>query len=133
MNCDHLNCKKYTYKQTSSSCLQHLTCSICMEFLVSPYEICELKCKHIFHSNCIQTWKITSDTCPQCRVNIQCENHTIHSRNVMTEIILQQVKMISDIKKENTRMSDELFVCHMEQNDMSLQLASMKLLILLHY
>lgn len=102
-----------------------------MDFLVLDEEICELSCKHIFHSKCIQTWKITSDTCPQCRVAIECKNHSIHSTNVLTEIIVQQAKIISDIKKESTNMSEELLAYRIEHEDMSLQLASLKLLIFL--
>lgn len=35
----------------------------------------ELKCKHIFHENCIKKWLKNSGTCPICRSNIfECEN-----------------------------------------------------------
>ena len=43
-------------------------CSICLQEYNNNKTI--LLCGHIFHSNCISTWKQRSDTCPICRKKI---------------------------------------------------------------
>ena len=42
-------------------------CIICQEIIYPCSEIETLKCSHIYHSNCINTWFKTSYTCPICR------------------------------------------------------------------
>lgn len=43
-------------------------CSVCMMDLLKDEFVSELKCKHIFHSNCIKQWlKEYSYKCPVCR------------------------------------------------------------------
>ena len=56
-------------------------CCICFsseyENIVSEnnYKTIKLKCKHVYHDNCIKTWLKTSGTCPMCRHNIfECNN-----------------------------------------------------------
>ena len=43
-------------------------CSVCMMDLLKDQEVCEVKCKHVFHSSCIKQWlKEYSYKCPVCR------------------------------------------------------------------
>ena len=54
-------------------------CSICLEEITSKDNIKTLKCKHVFHKNCIRKWYTTKDAdrydgdcykvgeCPNCR------------------------------------------------------------------
>lgn len=44
--------------------LEPITCPICLSATASGRE---LVCKHQFHSECIETWLNTSNTCPTCR------------------------------------------------------------------
>lgn len=47
-------------------------CSICLNGLVTD-QVTTLKCKHIFHTHCISTWKNTEGSnkkCPICRNDI---------------------------------------------------------------
>jgi len=44
-------------------------CSICCESIKNMDTI-KLKCKHIFHKECIEKWVEKSGTCPLCRYNI---------------------------------------------------------------
>lgn len=56
-------------------------CSICYNSFISEEEDNEeeqrcitLKCKHIFHEECLSRWVQSSATCPLCRLNIfECE------------------------------------------------------------
>ena len=41
-------------------------CSICLEQL-TLYPTNKLKCNHIFHTQCINTWFHTNNSCPFCR------------------------------------------------------------------
>lgn len=42
-------------------------CSICLEDNADV----QLGCLHRFHSECINQWRIRSESCPNCRVNIR--------------------------------------------------------------
>ncbi|XVF48561.1 hypothetical protein PTKIN_Ptkin03bG0200300 [Pterospermum kingtungense] len=63
---------------------QGLECAVC----VSKFEDSDVlrllpRCKHAFHTNCIDQWLETHSTCPLCRYNFNSEdrNHFIHSIN----------------------------------------------------
>ena len=54
-----------------------MTCPICMCDMMSSC-ICELQCKHIFHTECIFKWvSENKNSCPICRVQFM-EQKTIH-------------------------------------------------------
>ncbi|PRQ53597.1 putative transcription factor C2H2 family [Rosa chinensis] len=40
-------------------------CTICLEDLIS--KVREMPCKHRFHSPCIESWLLRSESCPLCR------------------------------------------------------------------
>lgn len=40
-------------------------CTICLEDLTS--KVREMPCKHSFHSPCIESWLLRSESCPLCR------------------------------------------------------------------
>ena len=44
-------------------------CSICYEAIKSEDSV-KLKCKHVFHKECMEQWVKKSGTCPLCRYNI---------------------------------------------------------------
>jgi hypothetical protein len=56
-----------------------MECIICLD--KTKYNSCgvkpkgcndvKLKCKHIFHRNCIKKWFVVNDTCPVCRTNMK--------------------------------------------------------------
>ena len=46
------------------------SCPICLEEFKESKNIRKLKCKHIFHKNCIKEWLEKENTCPNCRKNI---------------------------------------------------------------
>ena len=43
------------------------TCSICLCDIVRSDKTEKLRCKHIYHKDCIGKWKIDHNTCPVCR------------------------------------------------------------------
>jgi len=73
----------FSLKRVCSSCgVKHLSdfvdkeeeknedeCSICYE-RISEKESVKLKCKHVFHKDCMEQWVKKSGTCPLCRYNI---------------------------------------------------------------
>ncbi|KAG0327167.1 hypothetical protein BGZ99_008257 [Dissophora globulifera] len=42
-------------------------CSVCKDEFVQEDICLQLKCRHIFHEDCIKPWLKTSGTCPTCR------------------------------------------------------------------
>jgi hypothetical protein len=81
--------QSYNLKKICNSCtdkkfddyVEHVTdlpksdCSICYNEFNDNEDILKLKCKHIYHSECIRKWASTSSTCPICRYNIiECKN-----------------------------------------------------------
>ena len=52
--------------------LQDKSCIICFEEYDSQSKdlIYKLKCKHIFHKDCLDTWFKKNPTCPLCRTDI---------------------------------------------------------------
>jgi hypothetical protein len=47
-----------------------IDCSICLDKVESNVEIYKLKCKHVFHKSCIETWLKEKLSCPVCRKDI---------------------------------------------------------------
>ena len=45
-------------------------CGICREQFIDNNIIRELKCRHHYHINCIDTWFTENKTCPECRFEI---------------------------------------------------------------
>ena len=49
-------------------------CVICMEDFKNGDISTNLPCLHMFHTNCIQTWLNTQNTCPICKFELTEEN-----------------------------------------------------------
>ncbi|KAF9108754.1 hypothetical protein BGX29_007044 [Mortierella sp. GBA35] len=49
-------------------------CSVCKDEFEGQDNCIQLKCKHIFHEDCIKPWLKTSATCPTCRFSLVPEN-----------------------------------------------------------
>ena len=47
---------------------QQEECSICYEENVK--ECVVLRCKHVYHKECIDKWLVNNTTCPQCRYDL---------------------------------------------------------------
>ena len=45
----------------------HHSCSICLQDFAQAELLYQLKCKHIFHKQCIEQWLNESSVCPNCR------------------------------------------------------------------
>merc|ERR1711939_622820 len=57
--------------ETSSSVERHTTrCAVCLVNLVPASSICQLGCKHTFHSECIARWVASHPWCPLCRASL---------------------------------------------------------------
>jgi hypothetical protein len=54
------------------------TCSICMGEMDVNEDACELPCKHIFHSECVEPWfKQYNYICPNCKQEVGKPKHNI--------------------------------------------------------
>ncbi|GJU02728.1 zinc finger, RING/FYVE/PHD-type containing protein [Tanacetum coccineum] len=57
--------------QTATSALpEGEDCPICFNEFVSSKEVKEMKCKHMFHKECIHKWLRVNATCPVCRYHM---------------------------------------------------------------
>lgn len=54
-------------KQIKAGALIGECCPVCLSNFAEEEVICELKCGHRFHSNCVQVWIEEKGTCPICR------------------------------------------------------------------
>jgi hypothetical protein len=45
-------------------------CSICLERCGDTDGLMELRCKHIFHSACLERWLRSHGDCPYCRATV---------------------------------------------------------------
>uniref|UniRef100_A0A1A9WMA3 RING-type domain-containing protein n=1 Tax=Glossina brevipalpis TaxID=37001 RepID=A0A1A9WMA3_9MUSC len=84
-----------------------MTCSICMENFINSDAIYSTSCGHVFHHNCIQSWRETSTKCPMCRVeygNMQKLYLNFDDNEVSTEKlkVTEQVNQRGAIKKERS-------------------------------
>ena len=56
-------------------------CVICMEDFKNGDKSTNLPCLHMFHTNCIQSWLKTQNTCPICKFKLTQDNiNNINSR-----------------------------------------------------
>ena len=49
------------------SCDNDEQCSICLEVFRDGIQIAKLRCKHLFHTSCINRWFEVNFTCPLCK------------------------------------------------------------------
>jgi hypothetical protein len=72
-----------------------LLCSICLDEITNKDTI-ELKCGHMFHSQCIEIWcKTPTNTCPNCRSEIVFEN-VIYLTTKTTKLIDIEKQLMSE-------------------------------------
>lgn len=72
------------------------SCTICSDDIENNQDIIELKCKHIFHPNCIEEWVMYKPECPVCRGEVD----VIDTSNVKKE-------EEGEYTNDNTKTSDE--------------------------
>jgi hypothetical protein len=61
--------KKVTQEWLESQ--ESTECTICMDEAKHGTEVSELWCQHWFHTECIEMWLDTHDSCPHCRKTLQ--------------------------------------------------------------
>lgn len=52
---------------------EEVDCAVCLYTMKDKEEIRVLKCEHVFHKDCLDTWfsfKYNNTTCPLCRVSV---------------------------------------------------------------
>ncbi|KAG0055196.1 hypothetical protein BGZ83_009373 [Gryganskiella cystojenkinii] len=62
------------HKMTREELDAKTECSVCKDEFVEQDACLQLKCKHIFHEDCIKPWLKTSATCPTCRSSLLPES-----------------------------------------------------------
>ncbi|EAR89777.2 zinc finger, C3HC4 type (RING finger) protein (macronuclear) [Tetrahymena thermophila SB210] len=84
------------------------TCSICFLEIENKSSIYELECKHMFHSECLDTWLKNKNSCPNCRSKVIQRS----------QLVIQSLEDsdISISTNSNTNNNDQLFQQIMRQN-----------------
>jgi hypothetical protein len=117
--------------QNKASTDMEMNCVICQEDINTIF-YCHLKCGHLYHSNCIQPWKKTQNTCPQCRSEIQCINHSEHSETVLNSVIYRQDRVISELKSQNREMEQHILGLEMIHSEAQIQIAAQQLMFFIY-
>ncbi|PON57438.1 43kDa postsynaptic protein [Parasponia andersonii] len=64
--------EKFTYDDDDVVCSSDvMTCTICMEEVLSGTQLTRLPCSHVFHGSCIVRWLENGHTCPSVVSNCQ--------------------------------------------------------------
>lgn len=126
--CIENSCKKRPI-QKSKTCLEHTTCTICMQPLTDLKNVCRLKkCNHYYHTICIQSWKSVKNECPQCRVPIACQ-HTSHNDTMWCDILQKNRQDMDKCLKEITIYKDRVRDLQILQAEMDIQIAAQQILL----
>lgn len=59
------------FAMTAECCSSHKACPICMEDFVVGRVSTTLRCLHVFHAECTETWLRQSGNCPVCRIAVK--------------------------------------------------------------
>lgn len=94
-------------------------CVICIEPICPNELTCELKCSHRYHSFCIQPWKRVQNRCPQCRLVIECNNHSEHPDAVWCRVVEHQDSTITKLQSQNQELQDGLLAMTLRYAEIS--------------
>ncbi|KAL4453380.1 hypothetical protein ABPG74_017587 [Tetrahymena malaccensis] len=84
------------------------TCSICFLEIENKSSIYELECKHIFHSDCLDTWLKNKNSCPNCRSKVIQRSQLVIQSLEDAEISIQSY--------DNSNNNEQLFQQIIRQN-----------------
>lgn len=59
------------FAMTAECCSSHKACPICMEDFAVGMVSTTLRCLHVFHAECAETWLRQSGNCPVCRIAVK--------------------------------------------------------------
>ena len=86
-------------------------CSVCLEAITQTRRnICKLKsCNHTFHSECLQTWLLSNETCPVCRGDAHCNHGGLnnHSKSIIIKVMNFAKREMDTLKKDITNKENE--------------------------
>ncbi|XP_031629383.1 E3 ubiquitin-protein ligase TRAIP-like [Contarinia nasturtii] len=99
-----------------------IECSICYEiFDKDNSEVVVTKCGHMFHTDCLNDWLKSSNTCPHCRVTIRRKNElrkifVINSRSSMFDTTNNEIRQ--QLERENNELLRQLVKEKEERNSL---------------
>jgi hypothetical protein len=64
-----INLKPSEFKEVDKKYTSE-TCSICLENFKEDDSVYKLKCDHVYHKTCLDTWFKIKNNCPMCKKNI---------------------------------------------------------------
>ena len=73
--------QRKTLKLIKYDKIEITSCTICLEDIKNKDQVISLRCKHVFHKECIYTWIKKKPICPNC-------NQLIHDKIETTPLIL---------------------------------------------
>jgi septum formation inhibitor MinC len=95
-------------------------CVICQADIQERRDACRLTaCGHVFHSLCLQPWKVVHGTCPQCRGSAACDHGDLrrHRKEVVAQAAETLAEHTKELEKKVQTLEDELLSVRLQRQE----------------
>lgn len=96
------------YSIHSNADWSDMDCPICLSQVEDGKEVTELRCTHVFHKVCLESWFAQKITCPICRCQIN-SCHRLEKGENVEEMMIIHLKLMQPRDSRRTRDQGDNF------------------------